>query len=321
MIKFLIWIALILFLLVSPFLGAVSLTLDGILDVSSLYSQIFFDLRLPRLLFTLCAGAILALSGLLFQTLFRNALMTPYTLGISSGAVLGAGIAIKLGLTSLVFGITAISLFGFIGALFTVFLLIYLSQFLRSAQHESLLLLGIALSLFYTSALMVVFYLGSSIQNDILIRFTMGSLSIIGWNHPILLSVVTFMLLASIYIYRYELQLLSISDEAAQLRGVNTKKTTLTLLVISSLSIGILVSMSGPIGFIGLVVPHIVTKLYPVTVERRIFKTALFGALFLVFCDTLSRIIQTQSELPIGIVTAIIGGPFFIYLIIFRTLK
>jgi len=319
MIKFLIWSALILFLLISPFLGAVSLTLDGILDVSSLDSQIFFDLRLPRLLFTLCAGAILALSGLLFQTLFRNALMTPYTLGISSGAVLGAGIAIKLGLTSLVFGITAISLFGFIGALFTIFLLIYLSQFLRSSQHESLLLLGIALSLFYSSALMVVFYLGSSMQNDILIRFTMGSLSVIGWNHPFLLSLVSLLLLGSIYIYRYELQLLSISDEAAQLRGVNTKKTTLTLLVISSLSIGILVSISGPIGFIGLVVPHIVTKLYPVTVERRILKTALFGALFLVFCDTLSRVIQTQSELPIGIVTAIIGGPFFIYLIIFRT--
>lgn len=319
MIKFLIWSALILFLLISPFLGAVSLTLDGILDVSSLDSQIFFDLRLPRLLFTLCAGAILALSGLLFQTLFRNALMTPYTLGISSGAVLGAGIAIKLGLTSLVFGITAISLFGFIGALFTVFLLIYLSQFLRSSQHESLLLLGIALSLFYSSALMVVFYLGSSMQNDILIRFTMGSLSVIGWNHPFLLSLVSLLLLGSIYIYRYELQLLSISDEAAQLRGVNTKKTTLTLLVISSLSIGILVSISGPIGFIGLVVPHIVTKLYPVTVERRILKTALFGALFLLFCDTLSRVIQTQSELPIGIVTAIIGGPFFIYLIIFRT--
>lgn len=319
MIKFLIWSALILFLLISPFLGAVSLTLDGILDVSSLDSQIFFDLRLPRLLFTLCAGAILALSGLLFQTLFRNALMTPYTLGISSGAVLGAGIAIKLGLTSLVFGITAISLFGFIGALFTIFLLIYLSQFLRSSQHESLLLLGIALSLFYSSALMVVFYLGSSMQNDILIRFTMGSLSVIGWNHPFLLSLVSLLLLGSIYIYRYELQLLSISDEAAQLRGVNTKKTTLTLLVISSLSIGILVSISGPIGFIGLVVPHIVTKLYPVTVERRILKTALFGALFLLFCDTLSRVIQTQSELPIGIVTAIIGGPFFIYLIIFRT--
>ncbi|MDQ7043737.1 MAG: iron ABC transporter permease [Sulfurimonas sp.] len=321
MIKAIIWIFLLSLVLISPFLGAVELSLEKIFTLDTLESQIFFDLRLPRLFFTLCAGAILALSGLLFQTLFRNALMTPYTLGISSGAVLGAGIAIKLGLTSLVFGITAISLFGFLGAILTVFLLIYLSQFLKNAQHESLLLLGIALSLFYTSALMVVFYLGSSMQNDVLIRFTMGSLSIIGWNHPLLLSGVTLLLLGSIYLYRYELQLLSISDESAQLRGVNSKKTTLTLLVISSLAIGVLVSISGPIGFIGLVVPHIVTKLYPVTVEQRIFKTALFGALFLVLCDTLSRVIQTQSELPIGIITAIIGGPFFIYLIIFKSLK
>jgi len=319
MIKLFIWIALLTTLFISPFVGAVSLSFDEIWNASSLDSEIFFELRLPRLLFTLFAGVILSLSGLLFQTLFRNALMTPYTLGISSGAVLGAGIAIKIGLVSLIFGITTISLFGFLGAVLTVFLLIYLSQFLRSSQHESLLLLGIALSLFYTSSLMVVFYLGSSVQNDVLIRFTMGSLSIIGWEHPILLGLMALCLLVTIYMYRYELQLLSISDEGAKLRGVNTKRVTLILLIVSSLAIGILVSISGPIGFIGLVVPHIVTKIYPVTVERRIFKTALFGAFFLVLCDTLSRAIQTQSELPIGIITAILGGPFFIYLIISKS--
>jgi len=321
MIRVLIWISLFSILLVSPFLGAIDLQLSEILNSTSLDSEIFFELRLPRLFFAFFAGAILALSGLLFQTLFRNALMTPYTLGISSGAVLGAGIAIKLGLASLVFGIATISLFGFLGALLTVFLLIYLSQFLKSSQHESLLLLGIALSLFYTSALMVVFYLGSSIQNDMLIRFTMGSLSIIGWTNPIVLGLLASVLLFVIYIYRFELQLLSISDEGAKLKGVNTKKTTLILLSVSSLAIGILVSISGPIGFIGLIVPHIITKLYPATVEKRILKTALFGGFFLVFCDTLSRVVQTQSELPIGIVTAIIGGPFFIYLIISRSSK
>ena len=321
MIRVLIWISLFSILLVSPFLGAIDLQLSEILNSTSLDSEIFFELRLPRLFFAFFAGAILALSGLLFQTLFRNALMTPYTLGISSGAVLGAGIAIKLGLSSLVFGIATISLFGFLGALLTVFLLIYLSQFLKSSQHESLLLLGIALSLFYTSALMVVFYLGSSIQNDMLIRFTMGSLSIIGWTNPIVLGLLASLLLFVIYIYRFELQLLSISDEGAKLKGVNTKKTTLILLSVSSLAIGILVSISGPIGFIGLIVPHIITKLYPATVEKRILKTALFGGFFLVFCDTLSRVVQTQSELPIGIVTAIIGGPFFIYLIISRSSK
>lgn len=316
MIKVFIWFVLFLILLISPFLGAVNLHLNEILNVNTLDANIFYELRLPRVLFAFFAGSILALSGLLFQTLFRNALMTPYTLGISSGAVLGAGIAIKLGVVSLLFGISTISLFGFLGALFTVFLLLYLSQFLKNSQHESLLLLGIALSLFYTSALMIVFYLGSSIQNDMLIRFTMGSLSIIGWQNPLLLGVMAFILLVFIYLYRYELQLLSISDEGATLKGVNTKRTTLILLSISSLAIGILVSISGPIGFVGLIVPHIVTKLYPLTVERRILKTALFGGFFLVFCDTISRVIQTQSELPIGIVTAIIGGPFFIYLII-----
>ena len=316
MIRYSVWFALLSILILSPFIGAVTLHVEELFDPDSLAFRIFFDLRIPRVLFAFCAGAILGLSGLLFQTLFRNALMTPYTLGISSGAVLGAGIAIKLGLGTIIFGIAAISVFGFLGAMLTVFLLIYLSQFLRAGQKESLLLLGIALSLFYTSALMIIFYLGDAMQNDMLIRFTMGSLSVIGWQSPLSILVITIFLFVVIYMYRYELQLLSISEDQAYLKGINTKKVTLILLIASSLAIGTLVSISGPIGFVGLIVPHIVAKLYPVTVERRIIKTALFGGFFLVFCDTVTRALQTQSELPIGIVTAFIGGPFFIYLII-----
>ncbi len=314
--KTLIWLILVSVLLLSPFVGAASIDIKEIFLQNSLSSSIFFELRLPRVVFAFSAGSVLALSGLLFQTLFRNALMTPYTLGISSGAVLGAGIAIKLGLGSLLFGIAAVSIFGFMGAMFTVFLLIYLAQFLRNAQHESLLLLGIALSLFYSSALMVLFYLGDTLQNDMLLRFTMGSLSVIGWLYPLILIVVGAVLLLSVYLLRFELQLLSISDEAAKLKGVNTKKLTILLLSISSFAIGTLVSISGPIGFVGLIVPHMVSKLYPTTINNRIIKTALFGGLFLVACDTLTRGLDTQSELPIGIITALIGGPFFIYLII-----
>jgi len=321
MIRFMVWSALLAIMLLSPFIGAVSLELSEILNVDSLTHTIFFDLRVPRVLFAFFAGLTLALSGLLFQTLFRNALMTPYTLGISSGAVLGAGIAIKLGLGTLFFGIAAISLFGFLGAMLTVFLLIYLSQFLRSSQHESLLLLGIALSLFYTSALMIIFYFGDAMQNDMLIRFTMGSLSVIGWSYPLILALIALILLLSIYFYRFELQLLSVSDSQAKLKGIDTKRVTLFLLMVSSLGIGTLVSISGPIGFVGLIVPHIVAKLYPVSVTHRIVKTALFGGFFLVVCDTLTRGLQTQSELPIGIVTALIGGPFFIYLIISKASK
>jgi iron complex transport system permease protein len=319
MIKLLVWIVLAVVFLISPFFGAVTLDYAQVFNGTSLHSDIFYNLRLPRVLFAFFAGLILALSGLLFQTLFRNPLMTPYTLGISSGAVLGAGIAIKLGLISVVLGVSLVSIFGFIGAMFTVFLLLYLSQFLKSSHHESLLLLGIALSLFYTSALMIVFYLGDTIQNDMLLRFTMGSLSIIGWQSPLVLGFISVILFLAIYIYRYELELLNISDETSKLKGLDTKKITLILLVISSFSIGFLVSISGPIGFIGLIVPHIVIRLYPITLKRRIAYTAFFGGLFLVMCDTLARVIQTQSELPIGIITAIVGGPFFIYLIISRS--
>ncbi|MEN4053671.1 MULTISPECIES: iron ABC transporter permease [Sulfurimonas] len=318
MIRALIWFALLSILIVSPFLGAVDLHFWDLVHTESLSAQIFYDLRLPRVLFSFFAGSILALSGLLFQTLFRNPLMTPYTLGVSSGATLGAGIAIKLGLSTVLFGIGAVSLFGFFGAILTIFLLLYLSQFLRGSQQSSLLLLGIALSLFYTSALMLVFYLGNTIQNDMLIRFTMGSLSIIGWNNPLLLGIIALLLTLTIYAYRFELQLLGVSQEGAKLKGVESKKVTLWLLLIASLAIGLLVSISGPIGFIGLIVPHIVTKLYPLTVEKRIIKTALFGGFFLVLCDTITRALPTQSELPIGIITALIGGPFFIYLIISR---
>ncbi len=319
MAKYLLWLTLLLIFLSSPFFGAVSLDIAQVFHGGTLESSIFYELRLPRVLFAFFAGLILSLSGLLFQTLFRNALMTPYTLGISSGAVLGAGIAIKLELVTLIFGLSAVSLFGFVGALLSVFLLLYLAQFLKSAPHTSLLLLGIALSLFYSSALMIVFYLGSPIQNDMLLRFTMGSLSIIGYSEPLTIAIIGIFLWLGIYIYRFELQLLSISDEGAKLKGVDTKKVSFILLIIASFAIGSLVSISGPIGFIGLIVPHIIAKLYPSSIKERIGKTALFGGLFLVMCDTLTRIIQTQSELPIGIVTALIGGPFFIYLIISKS--
>ena len=321
MLRLIVWILLILVFVSSAFVGAVDINPSLIFDTKTLDNQLFFDLRLPRVIFAFGAGVILSLSGLLFQTLFRNALMTPYTLGISSGAVLGAGIAIKLGLSALLFGISAVSIFGFLGALFTVFLLLFLSQFLRAGQQQSLLLLGIALSLFYSSALMIVFYMGSAVQNDTLIRFTMGSLSIIGWEHPLILTLIAFALFSVMIMKRFELQLLSVSEEQAKLKGVSTKSVTLLLLIVSSLAIGTLVSIAGPIGFIGLISPHIVSKFYPVSVANRITKTALFGGFFLVVCDTLTRAINTQSELPIGIVTAAIGAPFFIYLIISRSTK
>ena len=311
----LLWSVLVLFAFLSPFAGTATLDINALFETGSLSQRIFLELRLPRILLAFVAGGTLALAGLLFQTLFRNALMTPFTLGVSGGAVLGAGIAIKLGL-SITFGISAVSLFGFSGALSTVLLLIVLSRYLKKAEQESLLLLGIALSFFYTSALMVIFYLSSFTETATIMRFTMGSLSVVGYDNVISISVFASVLLLTLWLKRFELQLLSVSDEQASLKGVNTKQLTYVFLIITSLAIGVLVSLTGPIGFIGLIIPHMIRKLYQRPVSSLIFPVFVLGGLFLLACDTVARYLSTGSEIPIGVVTALIGGPFFIYLII-----
>ncbi len=311
----LVWALLIFLALLSPFSGTATLDMGTLFDAGSLSQRIFLELRLPRILLAFAAGGTLALAGLLFQTLFRNALMTPFTLGVSGGAVLGAGISIKLGL-SIAFGISAVSLFGFMGAFSTVVLLITLSRYLKRAEQESLLLLGIALSFFYTSALMVIFYLSSFTETATIMRFTMGSLSIVGYDNVIIVSLFAALLLLVLWLKRFELQLLSISDDQASLKGVNTKQLTYLFLLITSLAIGILVSLTGPIGFIGLIIPHMLRKLYQRPVSSLIIPVFVLGGLFLLACDTVARYFSTGSEIPIGVVTALIGGPFFIYLII-----
>ncbi len=313
--KTLLWSVLLFLALLSPFAGIATVELGALFEPASLSHRIFFDLRLPRILLAFMVGGSLALAGLLFQSLFRNALMTPFTLGVSGGAVLGAGIAIKLGL-GLAFGISAISLFGFGGALFTIVLLIFLSRYLLKARQESLLLLGIALSFFYSSALMVLFYISSFTETATIMRFTMGSLTIVGYSSLLPIFVATLVLLALLWFKRFELQLLALGDEQASLKGINIRALSYTLLLVTSIVIGIVVSLTGPIGFIGLIVPHMARRIYQRSLLFLIIPVFFLGGLFLLACDTLTRFLSSSSEIPIGILTALIGGPFFIYLII-----
>ena len=305
---------------VTLFIGTVDLDIANILQGDSFEQKIFLEIRLPRLVLAFLAGSVLALGGLVYQNIFRNALLSPYTLGISSGAVFGAGIAVKLGLVFTFLGISMINIFGFFGAFGTIVIILSIARFLRHLGSMMLLLLGIALSFFYSAALMLLFYLGSTLQNDMLLRFSMGSLSVVGWSESIAVSVGALLFFAVVWLYRYELTFLSISETLAQHKGVEVQRVLFVVLAVSALSIGVLVSITGPIGFIGLVVPHIVAKLQPVVLHRRLLATTFFGGFFLVLCDALSRLLQSQSELPVGIVTAFIGAPFLIYLI-FRSSK
>jgi len=316
MAKALLYLLLLAILCIAPFIGTVPLEPSQLFAADSLTHRVFFDLRLPRIGLAFFAGATLALSGLLFQNIFRNVLMTPYTLGVSGGAVLGAGIAIKLGLGTLFFGIAAVSFFGFLGAVLTIVLLVWLARYLRHGAQVSLLLLGIALSFFYTSALMLLYFVSDFVETTTIMRFTMGSLATIGYRWLLPVAVTALLLLGYVWLKRYELQLLGVSDINAQLKGVDTKRLSIRLLLAASLAVGTLVSVTGPIGFVGLIVPHVVRLLYRQSVERLIVPTFVLGGLLLVAADMLGRLIGGGSEIPISIITALVGGPFFIYLIL-----
>jgi len=163
---------------------------------------------------------------------------------------------------------------------------------------------------------MILYYLSSVVESHMLLRFTMGSLSIIGYSYPLLVTLTSLLLLIILHVKRHELHLLSLNEEQAQLKGLNTQKLRLQLLIIASIGVGVLVSLTGPIGFVGLVVPHIVRTLYRRNITQLILPTFFMGGLFLVACDAIARGVSFTSEIPIGIITSLIGGPFFIYLII-----
>ena len=267
---------------------------------------------MPRVVLAFFAGSILALGGLIFQSLFKNPMSTPYTLGVASGSTLGVAFAIVFGFSSL------LSLFGFMGALITVIVLFTLTLKLKSYETNALLLVGIALAFFYNAALMILFYISDESQSFEIIRFTMGSVDVVGLEHTLPIVLASLMLFAMTYYYKKELKLLLTSNDYAYLKGVDVKKVNTILLVSVSVAVGVCVSLTGPIGFVGLIIPHIIKSIYKKSAEQLIFPIFFYGGVFLVVSDLVARNLGANTDIPIGIVTAFLGGPFFIYLIIKR---
>jgi iron complex transport system permease protein len=296
----------------APFYGQIDLVLASILDEKSMHYQVFWDLRLPRILLAFLTGGILGLAGLIFQTVFRNPMSTPFTLGVASGATLFTAIAIVFGVASFV------SFFAFIGSLITIFILFAITSKLQDIHTTSLLLVGIALSFFYSACLMVLFFISDLAQSYEIVRFTMGSLDTVGFNDVYFMAGASLIIILITQFYKQQIKLLLISYEFAQLKGIDVKKTNYILLFVVSISVGICVSITGPIGFIGLIVPHIMKTLYKQSSEKLIFPIFFYGGVFLVFCDFISRNIGVNSDIPIGVVTSFLGAPFFIYLILSR---
>jgi len=302
----------ILLLLVAPFFGQMEVSLSKINELSSIDYKLFWDLRLPRVVVAFFTGALLGLSGLVFQSLFRNPMSTPFTLGVASGATLGTAFAIVFGFISFV------AVFGFLGAIMTIVVLFVLTSKLKGYDTTSLLLVGIALSFFYSAALMILFYLSDETQSYEIVRFTMGSLDIVGLLNTLPVVIVSILLLFIALRYKDEIKILLTSYDNAFLKGIEVRKINTILLVSVSVAIGVAVSITGPIGFVGLIVPHILKTLYKKSADSLLVPTFFYSGIFLVFCDLIARNIGSASDVPIGVITSFIGGPFFIYLLIRR---
>jgi len=307
--KYLLYIIAIFITLLAPFYGQITIDIYNLNNPTSLDYKLFWDIRLPRVLLAFFAGAILALGGLIFQSLFKNPMSTPYTLGVASGSTLGVAFAVVFGFSSW------LSLFGFMGALLTVFILFMLTLRLKSYQTNTLLLVGIALSFFYNASLMILFYLSDESQSFEIIRFTMGSVDIVGLNETFVLILASLSLLFLSLWYKKELKLLLTSNDYAYLKGIDVKKVNTILLVSVSIAVGVCVSLTGPIGFVGLIIPHILKNIYKQSAEQLIIPIFFYGGVFLVTSDLIARNLGSSSDIPIGIITAFLGAPFFIYLI------
>ena len=311
----LIFIFALAILFVSPFIGMKSLDFSSIFN-ANLDSDIFWKIRLPRVLTAFIAGAGLAVSGMIFQAMFRNRLATPFTLGVSSGAGFGAALAVKLSLTFVFLGISAVSLFAFLGALLSVFIVYTLAGSKKGFNNTTILLAGVAVNFSFASLIMFIQYLSDHAESHMIIHWLMGSLDVMGYDSVIrVFPIVAAGGFAAFYMHR-ELDLLSFSDEMAISRGVNVKKVQKTLFFITSLMVGGVVAVAGPIAFVGMMAPHICRMLIGGSHRYLVPATLFFGGGFLVVCDTFSRTFIAPAEIPVGVITSLLGGPFFLWLLV-----
>jgi len=282
----------------------------------SISAQIILNIRLPRIVFAFLVGASLSLVGSVFQVLLRNELATPYTLGISSGGALGAVIAIKTGLIIQILGFSTSVIFSVSGSLLTVAIIYFIARERYELSTFTLLLAGVTIGLFFSALILFIHYLADFTETYRMIRWLMGALDVVGWRFPITVAAVFIPVFIYLYIHAPAFNLLLSGSEMAKARGVEVQKLQKWSFIISSVLVGTCVSMAGPIGFIGLIVPHVV-RLIMGPDHRKLFGVVvLAGGLFLIWCDTIARSIIAPAELPVGIITSLIGGPFFIYLLI-----
>lgn len=292
------------------------LTTGHVDDQAGTTGVILLDVRLPRVLMGFVVGGTLAAVGVALQALLRNALADPYVLGVSSGAALGAAVAILLGIGAM--AVPMLPLFGFAGGLATLALIYRLAQSQGRLPIHSLLLAGVILNAVLTALIMFITSILDPARAAGLMAWLMGSLTAQGWTGLFGISAYVAVGTALLLYHAPVLNLLTQGEDTARSLGIDTERTKKTLFLLTALLTGAVVSVSGMIGFVGMVIPHMVRMAAGSDHRLLMPASVLVGGMFLVLSDTVARTAFAPAEIPVGVVTALAGGPFFLYLLLWR---
>lgn len=297
---------------------SVSLRSESTLDAVGPSGIILLQVRLPRIILAFLVGGALAAVGAALQALLRNPLADPYVLGISSGAALGGATAILLGFGSTLFGISGVPLCAFLGGLISIVLVYRIAAVYHHLPVYTLLLAGVILNAIFSALVMFITSIVDPNRSFGIMAWLMGSLS--GPSLPPLAALAVYVTVGGVLLLRQSraLNLLALGEEAARSLGVEVERVKKIIFLIAALLTGAAVSVSGMIGFVGMVVPHGVRLVIGSDHRLLLPASALVGGMSLTLADTVARTVMAPAEIPVGVVTALVGGPIFIYLLMAR---
>ncbi len=313
-------------LLGAPLVGSTHIDLGRALDFEiprelNPDANILFVVRLPRTLLASLVGAALAASGLAFQSLLRNPLASPFTLGISGGAALASALTIRLGLEASFGGFSALTLSALAGSAAASALIYLLGRSRGYLAPATLLLAGVTLHFFFSAMILLLQYTADFTQSYQMVRWVMGGLDVIEMGRVGVVAVLIVSGLILLLALARDFNVLALGDETALTLGVAVERTRRLAFAAASLATGSAISLAGPILFVGLMVPHLLRLLLGPDHRLLMPCSILGGGAFLVLCDTAARTLLAPTEIPVGVLTALLGGPFFLWLLLREKLR
>ncbi len=283
-------------------------------NINKQYFKIVFDIRLPRILSALLSGVGLSVSGVIFQGIFRNPMADPYVLGISSGATFGVAISFLLPVSGIIFGYGSTMIFALIFALITIMLVFHISMLGNKAHVETMLLTGISMNYLF-SALTTLLLVFNRQTLEKVYFWTLGSFSNSSNRYLLTLALVVVICSSILYTQSKSLNVLLVGEKDAQSLGIDIRKLKIISILVTSIMLSVVISICGSIGFVGLIIPHIARFLVGPDHKKLIPMSAIMGGIFLIFCDSIARTLFAPKELSVGIITSLVGVPFFIFLL------